>query len=162
MNLCVAFLLVIRVSYNRTVWWIIFQTPVCVEVIHVIMAVPVTSEMAPTTVNVHLASKGGTVYRVWYLNTSISVVGGRGSLYVVTSWLAAWPHLNSGGMSLSHVPSGGGSYSGGSPWQRPLWTETPQAETSYLTPKQKPPWMHSFLNGHVMIIVNWKKLHTVC
>ena len=50
-----------------------------------------------------------------------SVYSGRGSLYDVTSCLAAWSHVPSGrGLCLlSHVPSGG------YPWQRPPWTETP-------------------------------------
>ena len=61
--------------------------------------------------------------------TCLSVIlftGGRGSLYDVTSCLAAWSHVPSGGLCLwFHVPSGGSLSRGGSPWQRLPWTETP-------------------------------------
>ena len=43
-----------------------------------------------------------------HLSVSHSVHRGKGSLYNVTSCLAAWPHVPSGGLCLwSHVPSRG-------------------------------------------------------
>ena len=53
-----------------------------------------------------------------HLSVSHSVHREKGSLYNVTSCLAAWPHVPSGG-SLSLVPCSFQGVSGGSPRQRP-------------------------------------------